>query len=525
MYLYFSIFFAVLGMWQFGYQSTVLNLPQTDIENFFKDTFQKRNIGTLPMPDDTASTLYSVATSLLLVGGIVGSLATGWVGNTFGRKKGIVYVQLISLSSSAFGGICQVSNSFEILFLSRFLAGLSCGLFTGLVPLYVTEIAPLHLRGAAGTTCNLATTFGLVVGMVLGLDEILGGPDSWPYLFFVPAGAAIIQLIALPFMPEAPDYLILNQRDLEEGRKALIKLRGTSDVDEEIQEIIQESEKNGSPINEDHGSNENLVDDKLSILQILGSSKYWLPLFLCLCIQLSQQATGMIALIFYSTNFFLDAGLSSNVSNYASISIAGILFTMTGVSVFLMEKLGRRTLHVYIGMTGMLVCSVVLNFSLIMEGLNQDNNNNTTNATGTDLISNYSSDQETSVWGIIVIISTLSYVVVFGLGPASIPWLITPELFEPGPRGAATSLSIFANWTTQLVIALTFPQIIAAIGSYHSFLPFLGLLIILYILLFIYFPETKNQSSSDTARLFELPRPWLKPIGYKSKQLLEGIRN
>ena len=111
--------------------------------------------------------------------------------------------------------------------------------------------------------------------------------------------------------------------------------------------------------------------------------------------------------------------------------------------------------------------------------------------------------------------------VVFGLGPASIPWLITPELFEPGPRGAATSLSIFANWTAQLIVAFGFPQVASAIGAYYSFLPFLGLLMILYIILFIYFPETKNQSSSDTARLFELPMPWLKPIGYKSKKLLE----
>lgn len=519
MYLYFSIFFAVLGMWQFGYQSTVLNLPQTDIENFFKDTFEKRNIGTLPMTDNTASTLYSVATSLLLVGGIIGSLATGWVGNKFGRKQGIVYVQLISLSSSALGGICQVTDSFEILFLSRFLAGLSCGLFTGLVPLYVTEIAPLHLRGAAGTTCNLATTFGLVIGMVLGLDEILGGPTLWPYLFFIPAGAAIVQLVFLPFMPEAPGYIITNKRDVEEGRKILIRLRGTYDVEEEIQEILQESEKNIQ--DERNGSNENLLDDEFSILKILGSTKYWLPLFICLCIQLSQQMTGMLALIFYSTKFFLGAGLSTRVSNYASISIAGILFTMTGVSVFLMERLGRRTLHVYIGMTGMLVCSSVLNFSLIMEGMNQDNNNSTTNTTGFDLTTNDSSDDGANVWGILVIVSTLSYVVVFGLGPASIPWLITPELFEPGPRGAATSLSIFANWTAQLIVAFGFPQVASAIGAYYSFLPFLGLLMILYIILFIYFPETKNQSSSDTARLFELPMPWLKPIGYKSKKLLE----
>ena len=520
MYLYLSIFFAVLGMWQFGYQSTVLNVPQTQIENFFKDTFQKRNWGELS--DSMTNTLFSIATSLLLVGGIIGALATGWVGNKFGRKNGIIYVQLISIFSAALGGICKACNSFEILFLSRFLAGVSCGLFTGLVPLYVTEIAPLNLRGAAGTTCNLATTFGLVIGMVLGLKEIMGGPDMWPYLFFVPAGAAVVQLICLPFMPEAPSYLILNMKDMEEGKKALIKLRRTSKVDEEIHEILHEttSEENDDKESLDD-DNEQLIESKLSILQVLRTSKYWLPLFLCLCIQLSQQATGMIALIFYSTNFFHDAGLSLNVSNYASISVAVILFTMTGVSVFLMEKLGRRTLHVYVGMTGMLIFSIVLNFSLIMEGHNQ--NNNSTKVDYSDNNNTYSSG-ETSVWGILVIISTLSYVVVFGLGPASIPWLITPELFEPAPRAAATSLSIFSNWLAQLAVALTFPVLQHKIGNY-SFLPFLVLLVILYIILLVYFPETKNRSSSDTARLFELQKSWLTPIGFKSSKLLEEMRN
>ena len=97
MYLYASIFFAVLGMWQFGFQSTVLNVPQTQIENFFKNTFLKRNWGELS--DSMSNILFSIATSLLLVGGILGSLATGFVGNKFGRKKGIIFVQLISLIS------------------------------------------------------------------------------------------------------------------------------------------------------------------------------------------------------------------------------------------------------------------------------------------------------------------------------------------------------------------------------------------------------------------------------------------
>jgi predicted MFS family arabinose efflux permease len=37
-------------------------------------------------------------------------------------------------------GICKVAVSYELLLLGRLLSGLACGFFTGLVPLYVTEV-------------------------------------------------------------------------------------------------------------------------------------------------------------------------------------------------------------------------------------------------------------------------------------------------------------------------------------------------------------------------------------------------
>ena len=473
MYLYLSIFFSTLGMFQFGFQSTVLNVPQTQIETFFKTTFQKRNLGNLS--DSTASTLFSVATSLMLAGGILGALGTGWIGNKFGRRNGLISVQLVALSAAILGGLCDVCDSFEILFISRFMVGLTSGLFTGLVPLYVSEIAPVHLRGAAGTVCNLACTFGLLVAMVLGLKELMGGPNMWPYLLFLPTVPALIQLIFLPLMPESPSYLLINKRDLEQGKKALVRLRGTSNVDKEIQQILQES---------GNGEN-NFLENNLSVLQVLRSSKYWLPLFVCACIQLSQQTTGIVALVFYSTTFFEESGLGCSLSDWASISIGGIACTMTLVSVVLMEKLGRRTLHVYVGMTGMIICSIVLNFSLIEEGKNK--NDNSTNIDCSDPNMDSGSDEITT-YGILVVISTLAYVVLFDLGPASIPWLITAEMFEQAPRAAATSFTMFCNWTSQLIVALVFPQLQSALGSY-SFLPFLFMLIVLWAILLVYFNQ------------------------------------
>lgn len=56
------------------------------------------------------------------------------------------------------------------------------GLSTILVPMYVSEIAPLNLRGALGTVNQLAVTIGLCISQILGVDQLLGTNDGWPVL-------------------------------------------------------------------------------------------------------------------------------------------------------------------------------------------------------------------------------------------------------------------------------------------------------------------------------------------------------
>lgn len=65
--------------------------------------------------------------------------------------------------------------------LTRTLVSLS-GLNTSLVPMYISEIAPLNLRGGLGTVNQLAVTVGLLLSQVLGIEQILGTDEGWPLL-------------------------------------------------------------------------------------------------------------------------------------------------------------------------------------------------------------------------------------------------------------------------------------------------------------------------------------------------------
>lgn len=48
--------------------------------------------------------------------------------------------------------------------------------------MYISEIAPLNLRGGLGTVNQLAVTTGLLISQILGIEQILGTDEGWPLL-------------------------------------------------------------------------------------------------------------------------------------------------------------------------------------------------------------------------------------------------------------------------------------------------------------------------------------------------------
>ena len=67
--------------------------------------------------------------------------------------------------------------------------------------------------------------------------------------------------------------------------------------------------------------------------------------------------------------------------------------------------------------------------------------------------------------GIFLVVSTLSFVVFFALGPGSIPWMITSELFTQGPRPAAIAVATLVNWIANLLVGFTFPVMVSGLQA------------------------------------------------------------
>jgi hypothetical protein len=78
--------------------------------------------------------------------------------------------------------------------------------------MYISEIAPLTLRGGLGTVNQLAVTVGLLISQVLGVEGLLGTDEGWPYLLGIAVFPSALQLILLPLCPESPRFLLITRQ-------------------------------------------------------------------------------------------------------------------------------------------------------------------------------------------------------------------------------------------------------------------------------------------------------------------------
>lgn len=104
---------------------------------------------------------------------------------------------------------CRVAKSVEMILLARIISGFGSGLATSVAPMYISEIAPLHLRGPLATLFSLSIAFGIVFGGIVSLEETLGTPELWHYSFCIYAVGVVVFLIFFPMFPESPKYLFI----------------------------------------------------------------------------------------------------------------------------------------------------------------------------------------------------------------------------------------------------------------------------------------------------------------------------
>uniref|UniRef100_A0A8D0G8D9 Major facilitator superfamily (MFS) profile domain-containing protein n=1 Tax=Sphenodon punctatus TaxID=8508 RepID=A0A8D0G8D9_SPHPU len=409
---------AAIGSLQFGYNTVVINAPEEIIKVFFNETWITRT--GAPISPELLTSLWSLSVAIFSVGGMIGSFSVGLFVNRFGRRNSMLLVNILAIIGGTLMGFSKLARAVEMLICGRFIIGIFCGLCTGFVPMYISEVSPTNLRGSFGTLNQLGIVVGILVAQIFGLEAIMGSETLWPLLLGFTIVPAILQCAVLPFCPESPRFLLINKMEEEKAQKVLQKLRGVQDVSQDIQEMKEESAKMSQ-------------EKKATVPELFRSPNYRQAIIVAIMLQLSQQLSGINAVFYYSTGIFKEAGIQYPV--YATIG-AGVVNTIfTVVSLFLVERAGRRTLHL-VGLGGMAICAVLMTIALKVKWVSY-----------------------------ISIVAIFGFVALFEIGPGPIPWFIVAELFSQGPRPAAMAVAGCSNWTSNFLVGMLFPYAAVRMGA------------------------------------------------------------
>ncbi|XP_077444272.1 solute carrier family 2, facilitated glucose transporter member 4-like [Stigmatopora argus] len=453
-----SVFTAVLGSLEFGYNVGVMNAPQEIIQRDYNATWADRYGHAIP--PGTLTSLWSLSVAIFSIGGMLSSFCVAFVSERLGRRKAMLLNNLLAFLGGSLMGLCKLFRSFEMMILGRFVIGAYCGLASGLTPMYVGEIAPTSLRGALGTLHQMAIVTGILLAQVLGLERLLGGEELWPVLLGLTVVPAVLQMALLPFCPESPRFLYIVRGEDRRAKRGLKRLTGRLDVDELLEEMKEEKRRMDS-------------EPKVSIRELFRSPLHRQPALVSILLQLSQQLSGINAIFYYSTSIFTKAGIQSPV--YATIAAGVVNCAFTAVSLFLVERAGRRTLHM-LGLGGMCVCAVVMTVALSLV-------------------------DAAPAASYVAVLAVLGFVAFFELGPGPIPWFLVAELFPQGPRPAAMAVAGCSNWTANFVVGMCFQYIADLCGPY-VFLIFAALLLFFLVYTFFRVPETRGKTFDQISANF-----------------------
>ena len=103
-------------------------------------------------------------------------------------------------------------------------------------------------------------------------------------------------------------------------------------------------------------------------------------------------------------------------------------------------------------------------------------------------------------------LSLAAYVGFFAIGLGPVFWLLISEIFPLALRGRGTSAATFANWTSNLGVALTFLLLVDGIGPSATFFLYAAMSVAAWLFTKALVPETKGKSLEQIEAEWEQPQ-------------------
>jgi MFS transporter, SP family, galactose:H+ symporter len=272
---------------------------------------------------------------------------------------------------------------------------------------------------------QLLITIGIMVSYLS--DSAFAVPDGdpafttcWRAMFYVGVIPALIMFVGMIFLPETPRWLISKGHE-DKCREVLEKVEEPGLVEDVIRRMKADLEA-----------------DKINKVNWTLIFKKWLrvPLIIAIGIMFVQQFTGINTIIYYSPKIFLMSGFAdAQAAVWASVSVGVVNVAFTILSLFMIDKLGRRKLYL-IGVSGLVVALIAMGTCFALQ------------ATLGDSIK----------WVTIGLIWI--YIAFFAISLGPLGWLIISEVFPLSVRGIGSSIGALSNWLFNGVVAFTFFKIV-----------------------------------------------------------------
>lgn len=394
--------------------------------------------------------LHGFAIASALYGTVLGSLFGGWPTDRFGRRPTLLAVGLLYVISAVGCGLAWDVVSFIV---ARFLGGVGIGISTVAAPLYISEISPPAYRGRLAGMFQFNIVFGIVVAFLSNYLLEGVGENAWRWMLGVAAFPSLVYTALCFAIPESPRWLLTRGRD-RAGGVAVLRLIQPTATDEELDRLADEIQTASPVAAADEG---------------LWSRRLRRPVLLAFLIAFFNQLSGINAILYFAPRIFELTGLKTEAALLQSVGIGVTNLVFTFVGLWLIDRLGRRTL-LYVGSVGY-IASLGLTAWAFFTG-------------------HYD----------IVPACIFAFIAAHAVGQGAVIWVFISEIFPNRFRAAGQTLGSSTHWVFAALLTTAFPIMVANVAPGAIFLFFCGMMVGQLVWVATMVPETKGVPLEELER-------------------------
>ena len=453
-YLFGITLVATLGGLLFGYDTAVVSGAEKSLEAY------------LIRPLGLNSLIHGATVSSALIGCIIGGAISGFFANRIGRRKTLMLASVlffISALGSAYPEALFFTKGEPTLGLLltfnlyRILGGIGVGLASAVSPMYISEIAPMEIRGRLVAFNQFAIILGMLVVYFVNWWIAKGATVEWindvgwRYMFASEAIPVTLFGILLFFVPETPRYLALARND-EKALSVLIKINGHKEKAERILSEIK------ATIGKKVRAKLFSYGKKVIIIGILLS--------------VFQQFVGINVALYYAPRIFESMGAAKDASMMQTMIMGLVNVIFTVVAILTVDKWGRKPLLIT-GSIGMAIGMFAISFLASQ-----------------------------NIIGVTTLVFIILYTASFMMSWGPICWVLISEIFPNKIRGQAVAISVAFQWIANYVISSTYPAMMEYSGALtYGFYGLMAVLSALFVWKMV--PETKGKSLEEMENVWE----------------------